>query len=422
MLKKITLLALFGWIFYSPPQAFSQSNRHGDINWTDLDPTSGRESDFVVLNSGEKLFGKILRNFDKTFYSEIRFQSAGAVKHYLPADLKGFGLDNGQLFFSRQLPGQTGLSFVQILVSGTLELSEYRGSLFFDDGKSYRKLDAYQRDIERNGQTVRKQYKPFIFILKTALNGDCAVMLYPRVDRLNYHQDQIVRLLEDYYVCQGSEYTVHVERVPMLQLSPTAGIGMPYYSLGNPQKDEGRNDQLVNNSGFQGFAGLRIHDFRIIPRLSMDLRLGYSIFNTTVISSYEAPQFLWTASEDVRETAFYVPVSLNYSVVKNQQSDLYVGVFAGLWAKQVTLSNGIVDERVFGSGETLIWEEAITTVTDSNFISGVKVGYGFSLTEMVRLFGELEVSSQKEYYQFSLFANDSEYARDRFSFQIGLEF
>jgi hypothetical protein len=422
MLKKLPLLAIFGWLFFGSSQAFSQTDRLSEFDWTNVDPSSGQESDFVILVSGKKVFGEILRNYDKVSYAEIQFQGGGEIKSFAPADLKGFGLDNGQLFFSRQLPGQTDQSFVQILVSGSLELSESRGSLFLDDGRTYQKLDSYQRNIERDGQTVRKLYKPYIFTLKTALSGDCAVLLYPKVDRLSYNQEAIIHLLEDYYVCQGTEYKIHVEKIPLLKFSPTVGAGLSYFSLSSPQKKEGRNDQLVNDMGYHGFLGLRIHDFRLLPRLSVDLRVGYSVFNTTLLSSNEGSQFLWTGSEEIEETAFYLPASISYSVLKNRRSELYVGISAGLWIKEVTTSEGRIDHRDFNPQETRIEESQIVEVFDSYFTPGVRVGYNFSLADKLRVFGEIEANVQKEYYLFNLVQNESVYGRSRFSFQVGLEF
>ena len=422
MFKSIYCLAVFGWLFFGSLQAFSQSDRLSEFDWTNVDPSSGQESDFVVLISGKKLFGEVLRNYDKASYDEIQFQAGGEIKAFVPADLKGFGLDNGQLFFSRILPGETVQSFVQILVSGSLELSERRGSLFLDDGKTYQKLDSYEKKIDRDGQTVRKLYKPYIFVLKSALSGECAVLLYPKVDRLTLNRDNIIRLLEDYYLCQEAEYRVHVEKVPQVKISPTVGAGISHFSLGSAQKREGRNDQFSNNLAYQGFVGVRFHDLRAIPRLSIDLRVGYSMFNTTVLSSSEGAQIAWTSSEETEETAFYVPVSFNYSVVKNQQSELYFGISGGLWIKEVTTSGGIVDLKNVSTGDTRLYESKIVEVLDSNFIPGLKVGYTFALSSKMRLLMELEANTQKDYYRFDVLQNKSEYSRGRLSFQVGLEF
>ncbi|GAB3217906.1 hypothetical protein J0A67_01545 [Algoriphagus aestuariicola] len=422
MFKSIFRLAIFGWLFFGSLPVFSQTDRLSEFDWTNVDPSSGQESDFVILVSGEKVFGKIVRKYNQAFYEKIVMETGGTRSAYVPGDLKGFGLDNGQLFFSRPLPDSIEPVFIQILVSGPIELSGYKGKHFLDDGTSYRQLNAYYADVKVDGRPRNKFVKPYIFVFKSAMKGECGVALYSKIDRLPDHEEAFIDLLESYYKCQGVDYLVHVEKVPFLKLSPTAGLGLSYFSIQSIQKTEGRNDQLLNNVAYQGFIGLRLHDFRNLPRLSADFRFGYSMFSTTLLSSYEGAQFLRTASEKLEEMAIYLPASLNYSLLKNQRSEIYLGISAGVWIKQVTFSEGMIDQRFLGSGETLIQETEIAEVFDSNFLPGVKLGYNFSLNTKLRLLMELEAKRQKEYYQFSLFSNESEYSRSSISFQMGLEF
>ncbi|MBN7812391.1 hypothetical protein J0A68_15670 [Algoriphagus sp. H41] len=421
MHKKFILLALVCWMFIGAPRVFSQTDRQAGLDWTNTNAT-GRASDFVILDSGEKIFGRIVRKYNQAFYDQIVLETGGARSTYLPRDLKVFGLDNGQLFFSRPVPDSSEPVFIQILVSGPIELSGYRGSHFLDDGTSYRQLDAYYTDVKLDGRPRNKFVKPYLFVLKSALKGECGVALYSKIDRLPDHEEAFIDLLESYYACQGGDYRVHVEKVPFLKMSPTAGLGLSYFSIQANEKTDGRNDQLLNNIGYQGFIGLRLHDFRNLPRLSADFRFGFSMFSTTVLSSYAGPQFLWTASEQLEETAIYLPASVNYSLLKNQRSEIYLGISGGLWIKEVTFSEGMIDQRLLGSGETLVQEAEIAEVFDSKFIPGVKLGYNLSLNARLRLLMELEAKRQKEYYRFSLFSDESEYSRGSISFQVGLEF
>ncbi|OOG76144.1 hypothetical protein [Algoriphagus sp. A40] len=422
MIKSIFSHAFFGWLFFASLQVFSQTDRLSEFNWTNVDPTSGQKSDFVILNSGEKVFGKIIRNYNQAYYDQIVLETGGSVNTYLPKDIKGFGLDNGQLFHARYLPESSDLLFVQILVSGPIELSGYRGSFFLENGETYQKLEAYYKNTETNGYKRSKFYKPFIVALKTALTGDCGVKLYAKIERLPYSEQALIGLLESYYTCQGTAYQVHVEHAPFLKISPTAGLGLSYFSIQATQKTKERNDQLENNLGYQGFAGIRLHDFRNLPRVSTDLRIGFSMFTTTVLSSYEGSQLNWTGSEEIEEFAVYLPVSFNYSLLKNQQMEVYLGLSAGLWLMQTTHSGGIIDQKIFSSGEIHLQESEIVEVMDSNFIPGIKMGYNLGLSGKTRLMLELEANTQKDYYRFSLHQNQSEYSRGRVSFQLGLEF
>lgn len=421
MIKHISLLAFFGWLFICT-QVFSQTDRLSEFNWTNIDPSSGLRSDFAILNSGEKVFGKIIRNYNQAYYDQIVLETYGALQTYLPKDLKGFGLDNGQLFQARYLPDSSDLLFVQILVSGPIELSGYRGSFFLDDGEKYQKLEAYYKSANIDGYKRSKFYKPFIVTLKTALTGDCGVKLHSKIEKLPYSEQALIGLLETYYTCQSTAFQVHVENAPFLKLSPTVGLGLSNFSIKAIQKTQERNDQLDNNLGYQGFVGLRLHDFRNLPRFSTDLRVGISMFNTTVLSSYDGSRFIWTGSEEIEEFALYLPVSFNYSILKNQHSEVYFGLTAGMWLKETKLTSGMIDQNSISSGEIHLQQSEIVEVMDSNFIPGVKVGYNLALSGKTRLLLELEANTQKDYYRFSLFQNQSEYSRGKVSFQVGLEF
>jgi hypothetical protein len=407
MQRNLILPILLFCLFLDSNEVFSQANRYSEVDWSIIDPATQTSSDYVVLNSGEKVFGTIPRNYVRMNYSEVKFQSGNQTVKYNPSDIKGFGLDNGQLFFSRQLPGQSELSFVQILVSGIFELSEHRGTLFFDDGETYQRLDSSHEEILTEGETKRKLNKPYIFVMKTALSGDCGVPLYPKIDRLPYSQENVIRMLEDYYVCLGAPYTIHVEKIPQVKLSPSVGVGTAVHSLRTETVINGKNDQLGNNIGYHVFVGLRLHDFKKTPRLSMDLRMAYSSYKTTVQSVFEAPMFVWTGSEKIDETAIYVPLSVTYSVVKTQQSEVYLGAFLGASRRSITKFDG--------------WET--TKIKDTRFFPGINAGYNFTLSDQFKLFFRVEANRQREYYEFIL--KDivkTQYGRDRISYSVGLEF
>lgn len=421
MIKNFLLFAFIGCLFISG-SVFSQSAPLSDLDWTGINPSTGLKSDFVILNSGQKIFGQLIRNYDLAYYDEIVLETGGSSTTYSPKDIKGFGLMNGQLFQSRALPDSSELLFIQILFSGPLELSSYRGNYFLDNGVSFQKLEAYYKKENVDGYERSKFYKPFILTLKTNLAGDCGVALYSKIERLPYSEQAFIGLLESYFSCQGVAYQVHVENAPFLKISPLVGMGVTYFSLTTSQKNDGRNDQLENNLGYQGFIGVRLHDFRNLPRLSADLRIGFSMFSTTVLSSYAGSRFNWTGSEEMEEFAVYLPVSLNYSVLKNQQSELYFGVSGGFWLMQTSLTGGRIDRINLTSNEIQIEESDLVQVPGTKFIPGLKVGYNLALGSKIRLLMELEGTTQKDFYLFSLEKDQSKHSRSRVSFQIGLEF
>ncbi|MEP4374465.1 MAG: hypothetical protein ABJ333_05375, partial [Algoriphagus sp.] len=90
--------------------------------WSNVNPDSRQAEDFVILNNGQKLFGKVVRAYDFSNYDQVDFQYQGNLKTYFPSDLQAFGLDNGRFFMSKMLPGSSVIEFVQVLFSGSLQL------------------------------------------------------------------------------------------------------------------------------------------------------------------------------------------------------------------------------------------------------------------------------------------------------------
>jgi len=308
------------------------------------------------------------------------------------------------------------------LVSGPIELSTFKESYYLDNGVKYEKLEAYYYKVTIMEREARRYFKGYIATLKSFLEGSCGVELYPTVESMPYNEKDMIGIMVSYFECLGSPYKVHVEKVPFLRFSPTIGLGMSHFSIKPTLQSPERRDQFVNNIGFQGMIGVRFHEFRRLPRFSLDLRLGYSSFETDLLAGLNGTQAKWTGSEKIKETAIYAPISFNYSVIKNQQKEIYVGLTGGIWKRKVSQSQGIVDERKLAAGEVILHEEPLASWTGGMFIPGIKVGSNFSITQNQRIFLELEGNSQYEYYRFDLLQNEAEYSRTRISILVGFEF
>ena len=390
--------------------------------WSPILVGEKRNSDFVILVSGEKIFGKIIRNYDRTNYDEVVIDTEGSQRTYLPKDLEGFGLSKGQLFFSKALPGTEEPVFLQVLVSGKLVLTKYRDRYFLDNGKDYEELKV-RYEFDRDDKTAYKRIaKPYMATLKYFLSGDCGVKLFSEIDKLPFVDFALIRIVEEYLDCPNGSNDYYLDKIPFFLISPVAGLGVSHFSINPIQISEERADQLGPQIGYGGFAGVRFHDFRVLPRFSTELRLAYSYFNTEIFSSYNGSQVIWTGSEQLKETSVYIPWSFQYSLLKNQQMDFFVGFLAGMWFGDITQNGGMVDERILSRNEVFISESPIHEPIDSKFITGFKAGTNLKLNRGTRLFAELEWTVQNLYYQFELFQNDSEYSRNRFAIQFGIEF
>ncbi|TDQ16402.1 hypothetical protein DFQ04_2520 [Algoriphagus boseongensis] len=421
-MNRFSFLGFFFFSFFWLNAQSVKSQELDPILWSNLNPITAEESDFVVLGSNQKVFGKINRNYNQANYDQISFEENGLEKVLEPKDIVGFGLKNGQIFLSKVLPGETSPVFLQRLISGPIDFSGYKGRYFLEKGEEFVELQAFYKQVEIPLGETRKFLKPFVSTLKLILEGGCGVELYPKIERIPFTEEAITSILVSYFECTNSSFQSHVVRAPFLILSPTLSLGPSYYSLTSVSRTVERADQFENNIGFQGFIGVRLHELRKLPRFSMDIRFGFSNFSTQLFSSYEGTQAIWTGSEKVKETAIYLPVSFNYSILKNSKREIYLGLTGGLWNQKTELSEGILDERLLTYEEVYLTETSIVRNTGVKFIPGIKAGFNLGLGQMRRLFFEIEGNVQKEYYRFFLFQNEADYTRNRLSLQLGIEF
>ncbi|GMQ33207.1 hypothetical protein [Algoriphagus taiwanensis] len=420
MKKKYSFAFLL--FFSSALSVFSQTKTFSGERWSTVPLGSMQESDFVILASGEKVFGTVIRNYNMTDYPKVEFEAKGVRTSYLPKDLEGFGLTNGQLFYSRVLPDGEELVFLQVMVSGAIELSKYRGRYFLDNGSKFEELIAKYDMVMVNNQPVKRFTKPYIATLKNFLTGECGVVRYSEIDKLTFGDQAFVSIIQEYLQCSNQSYEFHLSRIPSIQVSPIVGLGFTYFSISPEVENLDLANQLGTNLGYSGFVGVRFHDLRVFPRFSTELRVAFSLFETTLSSSYSSSTVVVTGTETLRESAIYIPWSFQYSLLKKKQSELYLGFSAGLWFGNVETSGGMVDERFVSNNETMISEVPITQALDPRFIPVIKLGTNFRMKGNRRFFTELEWSTQGGYYQFSLINRSSEYARQRLSVQFGIEF
>jgi len=58
--------------------------------YDNINPVSGSPGDFVVMASGEKIFGKVQNKYDEATYQSLVFRADGEISTYNPKNLKAF--------------------------------------------------------------------------------------------------------------------------------------------------------------------------------------------------------------------------------------------------------------------------------------------------------------------------------------------
>jgi len=421
ILRVVAVLFLIAMPFF---YAQAQSGYVEESVWSNVNTASGQASDFIITKNGTKLFGVIQRNFDYTEYDKVIFEASNGGNTYLPAELKAFGLDNGQFFMSKRLPDSSELEFVQILFSGNLQLDYKKGKYYIDNGLEIQELRAYYEDITVDGEKRRRSIKLYISILKILTSGTCGFEMQDLIEKSRLDEQDFIRILTQYHECEELPYKLHIEKIPFVKLSPTfsLGLGADFTSASNvPNKF---NYAFTNSSRYVAFAGFRLHDFRKFPKSSLDLRIGYVMYSGTIDASIYKGNDLVTASQTFRENSIVIPFSYNYSFVKRKDFDLYLGLVLSGWFSSGITELGILElTATYKPGEIQLVEEKIMRVSTNKVFPSLKTGANFTISDKMKVFTELGVEFFKDYYNVQILASPLiNLNRTYVSLQLGLEF
>jgi hypothetical protein len=391
--------------------------------YDNINPMNGILEDFIVMPSGVKIFGKIQNKYDEATYQSLVFMVDGQTSTYYPKDLKAFGLANSRFFMTKTVPGEVESKFVQILVSGELQLNFYNNRYFMDNGTELLELKAFYTLGQIDGNKLKRYVKAYISTLKIQMAGTCGTKLNDQIEKSKMEELDFVKLFEAYHQCNGLPYTSHINSISFLKVSPILMAGIGFVSLRDRSVEKDQKNGLDNTISYRFQGGLRLHDFRKFPRISLDLRLGVELLNTTYQSRFESPGVvIIRAEENFQETSIFIPIAVNYSFYRNNETDVYLGLSGAAWYRSISSTSGIITEELIGSGKTNIYNRKVVTGVNRLFVPGLKLGANFPLGDRMRLFTETQFDLLLDYYTTNILAKRSSFSRTGLSFQIGIEF
>ncbi|MEB2776972.1 outer membrane beta-barrel protein [Algoriphagus sp. D3-2-R+10] len=366
--------------------------------WSNINPASGLVSDFIILSDGTKLFGEIIRNYDYTEYEKVDFEFNGGINTYLPADLKAFGLVNGRFFMSKKLSESSELEFVQVLLSGRLQLDYKKGNYYLDNGIEIQQLRSFYQDTQGPGSSRRRHIKLYISTLKINTAGTCGMELTDLIERSRIDEQDFIRILTQYHECEDLPYKLHVEKIPFVKISPTVGVGIGTLLTRSYNNEQGRASRIDKPYFFQAQAGIRFHDFRKSPKISIDVRIGYNSVSGIWEISETNSAILVTASQQFKQNVVSIPLSFNYSILKKNEMDVYLGLKAGLMFNSLKTEEGTVDFTFIHNRETFLSHMPILDVEKTLFVQGLKIGSNWSFAKKRTFYTEIQADYTSNTY------------------------
>lgn len=381
------------------------------------------KKDYVILQSGLKVSGQIVRSFDHQHYNSVKFISLlGEENTYLPSQIAGFGLDNGRLFYSVSLPGETVKVFAQQLLTGTLSLLGHKGQYYIDNGRDITYLEAKYQETNVSGKTIVSFRKPYIGTLNILMAGECGAKLGSAISTTQYSEQSLIDILVKYHLCEGIPYEVHVERIPLLKLSPFLMVGAGTISSLVSSRMEARQDAFENKFTPSIIVGLKGYNFRNMPKIGFDFGLGYTKISNVVNSAYENHALRLTGTEEFNISTVLAPFFVNYSIYKNPQIETYLGI-GGVYRMNTFKSDFAIQDRTTIYNEVTVLQEKPYVEYRRNIMSpSIKLGGHFKHQNKLGFLLEMQVGYLRDSYTMTLEANTAIYNELMTSILFGIRY
>ena len=255
---------------------------------------------FVILNSGDTLFGSIDYRGDMTMGSLCRFKTTeNEIRDFSPHDIPGYRFTDSKYFVSRELDGK--MVFLEFLIKGKVNVYYLR-----DDAGDHYYLD---KEGERLTELVYseevKMIKERRYLIKS--NKHIGVLSYymqdapdlqPKIKSITKPEQQnLINLAEKYHneVCKGEECIIFEKKLPLFKANLEIIGGFV---------DFGIEDDIADGLFFQ--SGVLVHIW--MPRANEKL-----YFKTGII--YSRPEF----NNGKRTNYLKIPIHIVYLAPKSMK-------------------------------------------------------------------------------------------------------
>lgn len=380
-------------------------------------------SDYIETLAGETVRDTIVRSFDINQTSSITFEDGrGSSQILYPKDIKGFGLSNGRKFESRIVPGQEekGPVFFQVILRGKVSLLSYRGVFFVENENEFLELSNSMVTSQVRGNTVMSRRKKYAGVLSYVLFGPCGVELQQRIARTSYSESGFIKLIMLYHQCEQLPYELYVEHVPVFRASVVGTVGMSWMQ----SLPEGPSDGLLHrfDTKHQPYLtlGLKLDQWRRMPRFAVDLGIGYSGGTNTVNLELDRRNHLYTATQEYSHRSILVPVFFDYMLFRSGISEYYVGAGAVVRTHQTTNTFSMIDYRTtFEPIKTELYETPVYNQALIQFSPSMKLGAHLLYRERWGIVTELQVEYGTNGYTLTLDNRQAAYKQLIGSFMVG---
>lgn len=275
-----------------------------------------------ISENGQIKALQLISKADQNQYKELIVLEGNVQKTYFPMNLDSFVLPDGRKFVSTRVRGSQGRVFMQLPFEGKVSLG-FSGNTFHlivDDEAIPLTVDSRGEFASESRQLKRKSY---LGVLHYGL-GNCNEGVSAQINETNLSYPALERLLIAYHECKGIPYQMHGKDQKFLKVGFSAALG---YAQIQPDLEEVR--YLTRPGGLRGEVMLNFVSEKFTPKIRTDLGFALTQFEQLWgIGLRDLPpgkqQNRYEEIAQIR--AIDIPFLVNYSLIKSEKNDVYVGV------------------------------------------------------------------------------------------------
>ena len=383
--------------------------------------------DQVTTSDGRILFGEIQRDYDKESYNSIRIVLNDGKKMELgPNEVLEFRLENGRYFQSKILSEKEEKVFAQVIISGEINLYRYQGTLYVERGHGgLYKMRVLERKVEDDGREKTRHYREYLGILNLLMaNNECSLIREPGRNNsgTNINESELVRIIENFHLCENLPYEIHVIKIPLGILSPVVKLGVSHQVVSYWSTESQTEAYLENPLNFGLSAFLKFHQLRGIPRVSFEIGVGFWDKSNTIKVKKDKINTLEYGEEVYNVQSLFIPMEVSYSIFRKNGFDVSMGFGGSLWYEKFKSNDSYQDYKIKIQEVIYASTQPFTQFNTNHFSPSVKLGIGKTLSNNSGLLVELRGDFFKDNYQIQLEQSNSVHSGKMFSILLGYQF
>jgi hypothetical protein len=227
-------------------------------------------------------------------------------------------------------------------------------------------------------------------------------------------------LLIRYHECESLSYTVHVEKIPLLKLSPVLMVGQSDMSIIPHTRTAGRKDAFEKRSHLEFTGLLRLHSFRKAPKTFLEIGAGYRNEDNALLSQLTESSVDIISREEFISSSWFYPFSINFHLIQSRFADIYLGGGGTYWRNKFQSQSSRIDLHQVSN--VYLIEQTVFSKRRSQVGPVAKLGANIHTFSKLKIVAETRVEYMTDHHRLNLLYNRAIYNQLQVSFSVGVQY